>query len=97
MVRPPWLDSQRNAVQAAAPAAKLDGPAKIGDDQAVTVIDSMGLDRTETAPVIEWFSDANLQPALLAQVADLGFKKPTKIQKHAIPLCQEGKDKYKDM
>jgi ATP-dependent RNA helicase DBP3 len=76
-------------------AAEAPLPAKqaaVTDDQKVLVTDSDGMDVTSSTAAMEWFSDADLQPELLQQIASLGFTKPTKIQKYAIPLCQDGKD-----
>ena len=71
----------------ASPAA-----AQSSDAQAVNVVDGDGNDCTATAPMINWFSEAKLAPEMLATIAGLGFSKPTSIQRHSIPLCQQGHD-----
>jgi ATP-dependent RNA helicase DBP3 len=81
-------DTSASAPDASAAAA----PAQNSDDQAVTVVDSEGNDCTDTAPMLTWFSDAKLAPEMLTTIAALGFTKPTKIQRHSIPLCEQGHD-----
>lgn len=41
---------------------------------------------------IESFESSNLRPHLLENVAKSGYKKPTPIQKYAIPIIMNGRD-----
>lgn len=41
---------------------------------------------------IESFESANLRKSVLENIARSGYRKPTPIQKHAIPIVTEGRD-----
>lgn len=43
-------------------------------------------------PPIESFETSGLRPHLLENVVKSGYKKPTPIQKHAIPIIMNGRD-----
>ena len=85
-------DEEPKAKKAKKDASASPAAAQNSNDQAVNVVDGDGNDCTETAPMINWFSDAKLAPEMLATIAGLGFSKPTPIQRHSIPLCQQGHD-----
>lgn len=43
-------------------------------------------------PPIKSFEDANIRPLVLENVYKSGYKTPTPIQKHSIPIVLEGRD-----
>jgi ATP-dependent RNA helicase DeaD len=47
---------------------------------------------TDTQQIAQTFEDFNFRPEILAGVQEAGFKVPSPIQQHAIPIIMEGKD-----